>query len=110
MLRFKRRGCENVRTSTKTLMPCSTDIHQRNAGSTGFDAGTPRSPALVRNMRCIFVSAAFASLVPLVPAAIAGTADDTVWYVYSDAGSPGNHGFWTNLVPANGKEMLRIDV
>lgn len=33
------------------------------------------------------------------------------WYVYRDAGSPENHGLWSNVVPAAaGNEMLRIDL
>ena len=36
--------------------------------------------------------------------------DAAPWYVYRDAGSPENHGFWANLAPAGGSEMLRIDV
>lgn len=38
----------------------------------------------------------------------AGNAEQ--WYVYRDAGSPENHGFWANVVPVAGSEMLRIDV
>ena len=38
-------------------------------------------------------------------------ADDiTSWYVYRDAGAPENHGSWSNVVPATGNEMLRIDL
>jgi hypothetical protein len=32
------------------------------------------------------------------------------WYVYRDAGSSENHGFWSNVLPASGQEMLRIDL
>lgn len=36
--------------------------------------------------------------------------DAAPWYVYRDAGSPENHGLWSNVVPAAGNEMLRIDL
>lgn len=32
------------------------------------------------------------------------------WYVYRDAESSQNHGLWSNVVPASGHEMLRIDL
>lgn len=40
----------------------------------------------------------------------AASADERAWwYVYHDAGSPRNHGVWSNVVPPDGHEMLRIE-
>ena len=36
--------------------------------------------------------------------------DAAPWYVYRDAGSPENQGLWSNVVPATGNEMPRIDL
>jgi len=32
------------------------------------------------------------------------------WFVYRDAGSPENHGFWTNVIPGGVDGVLRIDL
>ena len=74
----------------------------------------PRAePPPVRNHHgrgiCAFVSLLLGSpLVLLASAVSAGNAE--LWYVYRDAGSPENHGSWTNVAPAAGSEMLRIDL
>jgi hypothetical protein len=60
-------------------------------------------PALAR-----LVLAGATLLVLFAPAACADEAAS--WYVYRDAGSPDNHGFWSNVVPANGHDMLHIDL
>jgi hypothetical protein len=36
-------------------------------------------------------------------------AGESAFYVYRDAGSPINHGFWTNVIPAGAGEALRVD-
>lgn len=32
------------------------------------------------------------------------------WYVYRDAGSTENHGFWTNVIPGGADGALRVDL
>jgi hypothetical protein len=37
-----------------------------------------------------------------------GQVDKERWYVYSDGASTQNHGFWTNWMPSNAADMLRL--
>jgi hypothetical protein len=53
---------------------------------------------------------AAASAMLMLPTSVAGAEGRTFWYVYRDAGSPDNHGSWTNIIPASGRDMLRIDL
>ena len=55
------------------------------------------------------VDAAVGWLLVCLPSSVSA-GDAEPWYVYRDAGSPENHGFWSNVVPAAGNEMLRIDL
>lgn len=32
------------------------------------------------------------------------------WYIYSEAEAPSNHGYWTNYMPENGRDMLRLNL
>ncbi|MDR4468938.1 MAG: hypothetical protein MRJ68_11705 [Nitrospira sp.] len=32
------------------------------------------------------------------------------WYIYSEAEAPSNHGYWTNYMPENGGEMIRLNL
>jgi hypothetical protein len=57
---------------------------------------------------CINAAAVAVLLVLHAPARSADEAAS--WYVYDDAGSPRNHGVWSNVLPASGHEMLRIDL
>lgn len=42
--------------------------------------------------------------------AAASAQDAASWYVYGDAESSQNHGFWSNVVPPDGHKMLRIEL
>ena len=37
-------------------------------------------------------------------------AADSPWFIYRDASSPDNHGFWTNVIPAGADNALRVDL
>lgn len=49
-------------------------------------------------------------LIGCLTMARAACADDSPWYVYREADSPENHGFWTNVIPGGADGALRIDV
>jgi hypothetical protein len=42
--------------------------------------------------------------------AAASAGEAAWWYVYRDAESSQNHGFWSNVVPPDGHNMLRIEL
>lgn len=56
---------------------------------------------------CLLISSAVVlGLQTAQPAA----ADGNPFFVYREAGSPENHGFWTNVIPGGVEGALRIDV
>ena len=32
------------------------------------------------------------------------------WYIYSEGEAPSNHGYWTNYMPENGRDMIRLNL
>jgi hypothetical protein len=46
----------------------------------------------------------------LTNAAAAGAGDSVVAWLYRDAGAAENRGFWTNVIPADGRRMLRLEL
>lgn len=56
---------------------------------------------------CLLISSAVVWGLQTAPPA--GAADSS-WYVYRDAGSTENHGFWTNVIPGGADGALRVDL
>lgn len=55
---------------------------------------------------CLLISAIVWSLQAAQPAAAA----EPDWFVYRDANSAENHGFWTNVIPGGADGALRVDL
>jgi hypothetical protein len=56
---------------------------------------------------------ALAGMLLTIPADLSAKdekASSARWYIYSDAGVPSNHGYWTNYMPENGGQMIQLNM
>ena len=60
-----------------------------------------------RTVKTFFVALSLSAAVLTLTESLAGAED---WYVYRDAGYQENHGEWTNWMPENSGEMLKLSL